>query len=83
MVYNTGNITAIGSGANVGGIAGNTSIAVIHNVLNNGTINAASGHCTGGVVGKTTWGAVFACQNYGDMKVSADYAGGVIGLAGN
>lgn len=83
MVYNTGNITAQGSDAYIGGIVGNTSIAVIHNVLNQGTINANSGHCAGGIVGKTTWGAIFACQNYGDMKVSANYAGGVIGLAGN
>lgn len=83
MVYNTGNITAQGSDAYIGGIVGNTSIAVIHNVLNQGAINANSGHCAGGIVGKTTWGAIFACQNYGDMKVSANYAGGVIGLAGN
>ncbi len=81
--YNTGNITAHGSDAYIGGIVGNTSIAVVHNVLNSGNVNAASSHCAGGVIGKTTWGAVFACQNYGDMKVSADYAGGVIGLAGN
>lgn len=83
MVYNTGNITANGSDAYIGGIIGNTSIAVVHNVLNQGTVNANSSHCAGGIVGKTTWGAIFACQNYGDMDVSAHYAGGVVGLAGN
>ena len=83
MVYNTGNVLAKSSDAYVGGIAGNTSISVVHNVLNQGKVTASSSHCAGGIVGKTTWGAFFACQNYGDMEVSADYAGGVVGLAGN
>lgn len=83
QVYNTGNVTATASKAYVGGIAGNTSVAVAHNVINTGTVAAQSGHCAGGIIGKTTWGAIFACQNYGELNVSANYAGGVVGLAGN
>lgn len=83
QVYNTGSVTAKASKAYVGGIAGNTSIAVTHNVINKGAVEAQSGHCAGGIIGKATWGAIFACQNYGDVNVSAEYAGGVVGLAGN
>ena len=83
LVYNTGRISAFASDAYVGGIVGNTSIAVTHNVLNQGAVTAPSSHCAGGIIGKTTWGAIFACQNYGDLNVSAHYAGGVVGLAGN
>lgn len=83
QVYNTGNVTATASNAYVGGIAGNTSIVVAHDVLNQGKVTAQSGHCAGGIIGKATWGAIFACQNYGELNVSANYAGGVVGLAGN
>lgn len=83
QVLNKGNVTATASGSHVGGIVGNTSIAVVHNVVNSGTVTAKSCHSAGGILGKTTWGALFACQNYGNVNVSADYAGGVVGLAGN
>lgn len=82
-VYNSGDVQATAQSSNVGGIAGNTSIAVAHNALNAGKVTASSGKYVGGVMGKTTWGAVFACQNYGDVDVSADYVGGLIGMAGN
>lgn len=81
--YNKGTVEATGKGAVVGGIAGNTSVAVIHNTLNSGKVIASDSHCASGVVGKVTYGALFACQNYGDMDVKADYAGGLAGLAGN
>lgn len=83
QVLNTGNVSAAASEAHVGGIVGNTSIVVAHNIINSGVVTAASCHSAGGLIGKTTWGAIFACQNYGNMNVSADYAGGVVGLAGN
>ena len=83
QVCNTGSVSAKASDAYIGGIVGNTSIVVTHNVLNSGTVTAQSSHCAGGIIGKTTWGAIFACQNYGDIDVSADKAGGIVGLAGN
>lgn len=82
-VYNTGEVTAHAQHAYIGGIAGNTSIAVVHNALNTGKVSALSSESAGGVVGKATWGAIFATQNFGDMEVDANYAGGIIGLAGN
>lgn len=81
--YNKGTVEATGKGAVVGGIAGNTSVAVAHNTLNSGKVIAPDSHCASGVVGKVTCGALFACQNYGEMDVKADYAGGLAGLAGN
>lgn len=82
-VYNTGTITATTGDSHIGGIVGNTSISVIHNALNTGKISAPDTHCAGGVMGKTTWGVIFASQNLGDINVNADYAGGIVGLAGN
>lgn len=82
-VYNTGAVSASASGSFVGGIAGNTSIAVVHNALNTGKVSGNNSESAGGVVGKVTWGAFFASQNFGDLDVNANYAGGIIGLAGN
>lgn len=82
-VYNTGDVSATGDAACVGGIAGNTSIAVVHDALNTGKICSYSMGHAGGVLGKTAWGAIFSCQNFGDLDVKAEHAGGVIGLAGN
>lgn len=82
-VYNTGEVKALGSGASVGGIVGNSSIAVAHNALNTGRISGTDLSGAGGIVGTSTWGAVFACQNLGDIDVSARYTGGILGLGGN
>ena len=82
-VYNTGEVTAHAQNSYVGGIVGNSSIAVVHNALNTGKVSGQNAESAGGVIGKTTWGAIFATQNFGDMNVNANYAGGIIGLAGN
>lgn len=82
-VYNIADVTATATSSFAGGIAGNTSIAVVHNALNTGKVTARNAESVGGVVGKTTWGAFFASQNFGDMEVDANYAGGLVGLAGN
>lgn len=82
-VYNTGDVNADATGAYAGGIVGNSSVAVVHNAINSGKVNAPDAECAGGVVGKATWGAIFACQNFADMNVKARYAGGILGLAGN
>ena len=82
-VYNTGEVTARARRAYAGGVVGNSSVAVAHNAINTGNITAPDAECVGGVVGKATWGAVFACQNLADLRVKAAYAGGILGLAGN
>lgn len=82
-VYNTGDVKALGAGASIGGIVGNSSIAVAHNALNIGKVSGADLNSAGGIIGTTTWGAVFACQNLGDLDVNAKYAGGVLGIGGN
>ncbi len=82
-VYNTGTVTATGSDSHIGGIVGNTSIAVIHNTINSGKVVDSDSHSAGGLVGKTTWGSIYASQNFGAIDVTADYAGGIVGLAGN
>ena len=81
--YNSGKVKASATEAHVGGLVGNTSIAVVDNCLNAGSITDVSSHCAGGLVGKTTWGALHNSQNFGEMNVTADYAGGIVGLAGN
>lgn len=82
-VYNKGEVTARANSAIVGGIAGNTSVAVIHNTLNAGNVKADNGDCVGGLVGKSTWGTFFASQNLADVSTSANYAAGIVALAGN
>lgn len=82
-VYNSGTITATGNDSHIGGIVGNTSITVIHNALNNGKVVDKNSHAAGGLVGKTTWGSIYSSQNFGAVDVTADYAGGIVGLAGN
>lgn len=82
-VYNTGDVVAYACDSYVGGIVGNSSVAVVHNALNAGKVSGQNVESAGGVVGKTTWGAIFATQNFGDMDVKAHYAGGIVGLAGN
>ncbi len=82
-VYNTGEVLSTGQNSYIGGIVGNTSISVVHNAMNVGRVTSKNAECAGGIIGKTTWGAIFANQNYGDMDITANYAGGVVGLAGN
>lgn len=82
-VYNTGTVTATDNQSTLGGIVGNTSITVLHNVVNQGKISSTSAESAGGVVGKTTWGAFFGCQNYGNVAVTSKYAGGLAGWVGN
>lgn len=82
-VYNKGAITAADNQCTLGGIVGNTSITVLHNVINQGTVTSTSAESAAGVVGKTTWGALYGCQNYGNVAVTSKYAGGIAGWVGN
>ncbi len=77
-VYNTAEV----SGSDfVGGIAGNTSLAVAHNAVNSGKVKGST-HVSG-VVGKTTWGSLALDHNYGEVTSAGRYTGGVLGLGGN
>ena len=81
-VYNKGDVTGNAENCIVGGIAGNTSVAVIHNSLNAGKVTANKADCVGGVVGKSTWGTIFTTQNFGEVNTTANYVGGIVALAG-
>ena len=64
-----------------GGICGGASLAVIHNSVNEGNVEADTR--VGGIVGKCTWGSVAVCHNVGKVSATTGNAGGVAGLAGN
>ena len=82
-MVNTGAVSATDNQSTLGGIVGNTSIAVIYNVVNQGTVTAAKAESAGGIVGKTSFGALFGCQNYGTLNVTSTYTGGIAGWVGN
>lgn len=82
-VVNTGAVSATDNQSTLGGIVGNTSIAVIYNVVNQGTVTAAKAESSGGIVGKTSFGALFGCQNFGTLNVTSTYTGGIAGWVGN
>ena len=82
-MVNTGAVSATDNQSTLGGIVGNTSIAVIYNVVNQGTVTAAKAESSGGIVGKTSFGALFGCQNFGTLNVTSTYTGGIAGWVGN
>lgn len=82
-VVNTGTVSASDNQSTLGGIVGNTSIAVVYGAVNQGTVTAAKAESTGGVVGKTSFGALFGCQNFGTLNVTSTYTGGIAGWVGN
>lgn len=65
----------------IGGIVGNTSIAVAHNSLNTGDVNGED--YVSGIVGKTTFGSIALNDNYGKITGTGHHTGGIVGLAGN
>ncbi len=65
----------------IGGIVGNTSIAVAHNALNTGEVNGVD--YVSGIVGKTTFGSLALNDNYGKISGTGHHTGGIVGLAGN
>ena len=77
-VVNTGRV----SGADyVGGICGNSSVAVLHNSVNSGTVEG--GHNVGGILGKCTWGSLAILQNGAAVTSKSGNAAGIVALAGN
>ncbi len=79
--YAVYNLSEISGERYVGGIAGCTSIAVIHNAINVGKIKGTD--YTAGIVGKTQFGSLALDQNYGELEASGSYTGGITALAGN
>lgn len=81
-VYNTGVVSAYYAEGHLGGIAGNTSIAVLYNAMNKGNVGGNVG-TAGGIVGKTNWGNFYACQNLEEVDINGHTVGGIVGKAGN
>lgn len=75
---NTGDIAGID---HVGGIAGHTSLSVIHNTINNGTING--NNYVAGISALSNSGVYANCQNYGKISAIGTNAAGIVGLSGN
>lgn len=75
------NSGAVKAARYAGGICGAASLAVIHNSVNEGQVNADTR--TGGIIGKCTWGSVAVCHNTGSISASSGDVGGIAGLAGN
>lgn len=81
-VYNEGLIEASYKDGHLGGIVGNTSVAVFFNALNKGKVSGTVGSA-GGLIGKTNWGNIYSCQNLAEVSNEGKYVGGLVGLAGN
>lgn len=75
---NIGDITGMN---HVGGIAGHTSLSVIHNTINNGTI--CGNNYVSGISALSNSGVYANCQNYGKITASGSNAAGIVGLSGN
>ena len=65
----------------VGGIAGHTSLSVIHNTINNGAIKG--NNYVAGISALSNSGVYAGCQNYGVITASGSNAAGIVGLSGN
>lgn len=53
--------------------------ALVYQCQNRGTVTAKK-HCAGGIVGKTTLGAIVGCEGYGTVdSPDASYVGGIVG----
>lgn len=77
-VINKGNVTA---DSYIGGIVGNTSIAVAHNAVNTGKVTGQD--YIAGIVGKSTFASLALNDNYGEISATGHHTGGIVALAGN
>ncbi len=77
-VINRGKVTA---DSYIGGIIGNTSIAVVHNAVNTGRITG--GDYVAGIIGKSTFASLALDDNFGEVSATGHHTAGIIGLAGN
>jgi len=75
---NNGSVSGID---HVGGIAGHTSLSVIHNSISTGAVN---GHnYVAGISALSNSGVYTNCQNYGTINATGSHAAGIVSLAGN
>ncbi len=79
--YAVYNLAEVSADRYAGGIAGCTSIAVIHNAINSGKVTGKD--YIAGVVGKTQFGSLALNQNFGEVNITGSHGGGVTALAGN
>lgn len=75
------NIGDIKGTDHVGGIAGHTSLSVIHNTINNGAING--NNYVSGISALSNSGVYANCQNFGKITATGSNAAGIVGLSGN
>ena len=72
---------AVTGNDHVGGIAGHTSLSVIHHTINTGEINGRN--YTAGISALSNSGVYANCQNYGEIISTGSHSAGIIGLSGN
>ncbi len=77
VAYNSGEV--FGTGYDIGGIAGQTTGAVI-DCINVGSVYAEQAENVGGIVGNTASGSIQYCANMGLVK-GASFVGGIAGIA--
>lgn len=66
----------------VGGIAGHTSLSLVHNSINKGDITA-DGNYAAGISALSNTGIYAVCQNYGAITGKGTHNAGIVGLSGN
>jgi|GEM_PF-1964900 len=77
--YSTGTVTAK-SGADTGGIAGETGIVVISGCYSTCDVTTENGGYTGGIVGETSSvSKIFNCYATGDVTATGWFVGGIAG----
>ena len=79
--YNSGSISAVGSSAAVGGIAGqNTNAGAVNNCYNLGNINNGTGSHVGGIAGQQRFGTPSITNSYSLGNISGgSNIGGILG----
>ncbi|MBO5272536.1 MAG: hypothetical protein J6B30_06950 [Muribaculaceae bacterium] len=75
---NNGTVSAMD---HVGGIAGHTSLSVIHNSISTGAINGRN--YVAGISALSNSGVYTNCQNYGMINATGSHAAGIVSLSGN
>lgn len=75
---NTGDVSG---NDHVGGIAGHTSLSVIHNTINKGKIEGEN--YIAGISAISNSGVYANCQNYGKITAYGSHAAGIVSLSGN
>lgn len=72
---------AVSGADHVGGIAGHTSLSIIHNTVNNGQVKG--NNYVAGISALSNTGVYAVCQNYGTITGSGSHVAGIVSLTGN